>query len=109
MIYPAELFAVMHLGFSFFTYRVFPAAWAIPLAAFAVVQTIIEHYADVFPQVAALGPPLVLVAIGLLGYHYRLVYVATVGDKTKVFVGLAGYIALLVVTKARSRQVVLVS
>ena len=55
MIYPPELFAVMHVAFSYLTYRVFPATLAAPLAVFAVVQTIIEHYADVFPQVRLLS------------------------------------------------------
>lgn len=65
--------------------------------AFGVTQGIIEHYADVFPSVAAAGPFLIPVAIGLLGMHYY--YAAQIMDKSKVYTGLFFYFLVLFVSK----------
>ena len=62
------------------------------------MQGIVEHYADVFPTVAAVGPFLIPIALGLLGLHY---YYANqvIADKRVVYGGLASYLVVLFVSK----------
>lgn len=67
------------------------------LVAFGVVQGIIEHYADVFPSVAAVGPFLIPVGLGLLGMHYY--FAAKIMDTAIVYTCLAAYILVVVVSK----------
>jgi len=62
------------------------------------VQGLIEHFADVLPTLAALGPPLVLVAIGLLGVHYWYAY-QKMQDKKMAVAGFVGYLVILVLFK----------
>ena len=64
---------------------------------FGIAQGFIEHYSDVFPSIAALGPFLIPVGVGLLGMHYY--YAAKIMDKTKVYTGLFFYILVLFVSK----------
>ena len=64
---------------------------------FGITQGIIEHYADVFPSIAAAGPWLIPVAIGMLGMHYY--YAAKIMDKVKVYTGLFFYFLVLFVSK----------
>ena len=65
--------------------------------AFGAAQGIIEHYADAFPTVAAIGPMLIPFAIGMLGMHYY--YAAKVMNMTKVYAGLAAHFLVLVASK----------
>lgn len=69
-------------------------------SVFGVVQGIIEHYADVLPSFAPLGPFLLPVGIGLLGYHYYLA--AKIMDKNKVYAGFIAYVIVLVLSKSMS-------
>ena len=67
------------------------------LLIFGLLQGIVEHYADVFPNLAEMGPLLVPLALGLLGWHYYLA--SKVLDKTILYGGAISYILLLVVLK----------
>ena len=50
-----------------------------------------------FPSIAAAGPWLIPVAIGMLGMHYY--YAAKIMDKAKVYTGLFSYFLVLFVSK----------
>ena len=54
--------------------------------------------ADALPALAAFGPPLVLVAIGLLGVHYKLAY-GKMDNKGLCLAGFLGYFVILFVSK----------
>eukprot|EP00986_Skeletonema_menzelii_P017511 scaffold20031_cov69-Skeletonema_menzelii.AAC.1 len=75
----------------------YPSKYRAALLAFGVAQGVIEHYADVFPSIAAIGPFLIPVAIGLLGMHYY--FAAKIMDKKVVYTGLAAYIFVLFLFK----------
>merc|ERR1711907_31843 len=92
-------FLPFHIALSWLSFRVYPTSLHLPLMAFGGVQYVVEHYADKFPQVAAAGPILVPIAVGLLAYHYRLVWVSSSGSKTHVWIGLVGYILTLGISK----------
>ena len=98
MIFPAELFMALHVFTAYLLACPFPKKYLAPLMAFGVVQGCIEHYADALPTLAAAGPPLVLVAIGLLGLHYKFAY-AQMASKPQCLAGLVGYFAILGVSK----------
>ena len=98
MIVPYPLFMALHVGTAYMLAKPFPKKYFPALMVFGVVQSIIEHMADVFPTVAALGPPLVLVAIGLLGLHYKFAY-EQMESKALCLAGLAGYFVILGVSK----------
>jgi hypothetical protein len=61
------------------------------------MYSIIEHYADVFPNVAKLGPLLIIVALSILGAHYKFAFAAL--DKSTAYMGLFSYLAILVVSR----------
>ena len=57
-----------------------------------------QHYADVFPNVAAAGPFLIPIGICLLGLHYYYAY-QVIEDKRLVWGGFVSYFVLLVLAK----------
>ena len=90
MIVPAPIFFVQHMATAFMLAKPFPKRYKAPLMAFGVVQGIIEHYADVFPSLASIGPALVLVAIGLTFAHYKFAYDQIGERKALAVAGLVG-------------------
>ena len=67
---------------------------------FGAVQGVIEHYADVFPQLATLGPILIPIGVILLGIHYYFAN-KVIANKAIVWGGFVTYLILLIVAKSQ--------
>merc|ERR1719152_79192 len=100
VIEPAALHPLTYLPFHL-TARVFPNKKITYPAhlAFTLVQFAIEHYSAEFPSVAAFGPALVAVALGLAPYTYYRALKTTTGPKALVWAGLAVFLLALPVFK----------
>ena len=98
MLIPTPVFMLEHVGIVLLLSMAYPEKYRLPLYAFGAVQDIVEHYADVFPNVAAAGPFLIIIGLSLLGLHY---YYANqlIADKRIVWGGLASYLVVLFVAK----------
>ena len=99
MMIPTPIFMVQHVALVALIAMAYPEKQRPYLYAFGAVQGIIEHYADVFPNVAAAGPFLIPIGIVLLGLHY---YYANkvISNKLIVWGGFAFYVVLLVGAKS---------
>ena len=97
-IIAAPIFFALHMGTAALLARPFDRKYQAPLMAFGALQGVIEHYADALPALAAFGPPLVLVAIALLGVHYKLAY-GKMDNKALCLAGFVGYFVILFVSK----------
>ncbi len=95
---PRLAFMAQHVGIVGMVATAYPPKYRLPLYAFGAVQGIIEHYADIFPSVAALGPILVPIAIGLLFMHYYFAN-KVIDNKAIVWGGFAAYFVILVFSK----------
>ena len=98
MMIPAPIFMLYHVGLVALIAMAYPKKYRPALYAFGAVQGIVEHYADVFPTVAAAGPFLIPIAIALLGLHYYFAN-QVIAKQSIVYGGLAFYIVLLVGAK----------
>lgn len=98
MMIPTPIFMVQHVALVALIAMAYPEKHRPYLYAFGAVQGIVEHYAGVFPNVAAAGPFLVPIGIVLLGLHY---YYANkvISNKSIVRGGFAAYFVLLVAAK----------
>lgn len=98
MMIPTPIFMVQHVALVALIAMPYPEKHRPYLYAFGAVQGIVEHYAGVFPNVAAAGPFLVPIGIVLLGLHY---YYANkmIPNKLIVYAGFAVYFVLLVAAK----------
>ena len=67
---------------------------------FGAVQDVIEHYADVCPQLATLGPILIQIGVILLGIHYYFAN-KVIANKAIVWGGFVTYLILLIVAKSQ--------
>lgn len=100
MFVPRLVFVAQHVGLVALIAMAYPTKYRPSLYAFAVVQGIAEHYADVFPAIAAIGPFLIPIAISLLGLHY---YYANkvIADKRIIWGGFVFYFVLLIFAKTQ--------
>ena len=94
------LFLLYHVGIVALLAMAYPPNYRPYLYAFGAIQGIVEHYSDIFPYIAFLGPILIPPAIVLLGIHYYFAY-QVIANKAIVWSGLIAYLALFIYAKTQ--------